>query len=96
MGSETLSAGTRHCPQYGPQIARQTTESPTPFDASITVSALPGGEMGKTAVYEILNTRLITKVSFLLLHLLIFLERFTGRERPKTNTNKAAKRTPTC
>jgi hypothetical protein len=59
----------------------------TLFDASITILALPGGEMGKTAVYEILNTRPITKVSLLLLHLLIFLERFTGRERPKTNTN---------
>jgi hypothetical protein len=63
----------------------------TPFDANITVLALPGGEMRNTAVYEILNTRPITKVSMLLLHLLIFPERFTGRERPENNTNKAGK-----
>ena len=60
-GSEAESAGTRHCSQYGPHISRQTTENLTPFDASITILALPGGEMGKTAVYEILNTRPSTK-----------------------------------
>jgi hypothetical protein len=91
MGSEAQSDCTRHCSQYAPYTARQTTENLTAFDASFTVLALPGGKMGKTAVYETLNTRPITKVSLLLLHLLIFLERFTGRERPKTNTNSAGK-----
>ena len=47
--------------------------------------------MEKTGVYEILNTRPITKVSLLLLHLLIFLEIFTSLEGPKMDTNRAGK-----
>jgi hypothetical protein len=47
--------------------------------------------MGKTAVYEILNTRPITKVFLLFLHLPIFLERFTGLQLPEMNMNKAGK-----
>jgi hypothetical protein len=45
----------------------------------------------KTAVYEILNKRPITKVFLLLLHPLVFLERRTDHKRPEMSTNKADK-----
>jgi hypothetical protein len=57
----------------------------------ITVLALPAGKGDKTAVYEILNTRTITKVFLLLFHPLLFLESLTDLKRPGVNANKADK-----
>jgi hypothetical protein len=91
MGSETLSAGTRHFPSIWTEDSSMTTDNVAAFDASIRALALPGGKMEQTAVYETLITRPITKVFLLLLHLPIFLERFTDRERPEMNINKAGK-----
>lgn len=60
----------------------------------ITVLALPAGKEDETAVYEILNTRPITKVSLLHFHPLLFLERLTDLKRPGVNANKADKWIP--
>jgi hypothetical protein len=50
-------------PQYGPRVHNTTRGKVAVSKACVTAPSLPAGTVWKTAVYEILNSRLITKVS---------------------------------